>query len=197
MTIAHDLAKLVELRAQGVLTDAEFERAKARLIDEVPTELHEDDHSEVPTPIVPGQSLWPSTGSGPSVVKRRLPPAKAVSRQGSKAGGGRKWAVIAGLILGTVAVVALIVFVTTNKSTSDHQAFCQRYRDALTLAYTDDPAATLSTAGLAPKDAHAVSTDEQTYRQEYAKAADTSALRTDFDAYVQKAIPTLMAEHRC
>ena len=117
---------------------------------------------------------------------------------------------IAGLILGTVAVVALIVFVTTNKKTSDHQAFCQRYRDAITLAYTDDPSATLSTTGLSPSDAAGVTKDEQNYRQTYAKAGTSDCaviandqclspndVRTDFAAYVQKVIPTVMAEHRC
>jgi phage shock protein PspC (stress-responsive transcriptional regulator) len=37
MSLAEEIARLDELRARGVLSDAEFERAKARLIDGAPS----------------------------------------------------------------------------------------------------------------------------------------------------------------
>jgi hypothetical protein len=107
-------------------------------------------------------------------------------------------------------VAALVVFVATNKKTSDHQATCQRHRDALTVAYTGDPSAAISTGGLSPSDAAAVTKDERSYRQSYAKAASgncglmvsgqcmsTDALRADFDGYIMKTIPQLMAAKGC
>jgi Tfp pilus assembly protein PilE len=119
---------------------------------------------------------------------------------------GKRVAVVIALILGAIAVAAHVVFVVNSERNSSHQASCQRYRDALTLAYTDDPTVSISTSGLSHSDATSARQSERSYRQTYRKVTSSqcvptaagpcytpNGLQSDFDRYVEKTIPQIMA----
>lgn len=122
----------------------------------------------------------------------------------------KKVAVTVALLLAAVAVAALVVLVANNNKTTSHQAFCQQYKDDITLDYTDDQTAPISTTGLSGSIAAGVAKDERTYQRAYAKASSGSCgyisggecltpddIQSSFDSYVHKEIPQLLAERGC
>lgn len=92
---------------------------------------------------------------------------------------GKAMAVTTALLLGSVAVAALVLFVVDNKRVSDHQTACMQYRDALTIALAD-PASTDPIVGLDKSDTSGIRASRATYRTEV--VGYTGRIDPGFDA---------------
>lgn len=110
---------------------------------------------------------------------------------------GKKVAVIVAFLLAAVAVAALVLVAVNDTKSTNHQAFCRQYKDSLTLDFSDAGRGSISTSGLSGSDAAGVAKDEHTYQRAYAKASSPEALQKDFDAYVRKTIPQMVAAKGC
>ena len=135
-----------------------------------------------------------------------------------------RWVQIALVLLALVAVVAVGAFVFSvvdAHNRNSHQATCSAYHDALVVAYSDPLATTLPT-GLNKADTAAVAADRARYQAAYEHDTQSShdtlpggitplfpstdqalanqkhaAELANWRAYVDQAIPVLMAKRGC
>lgn len=110
---------------------------------------------------------------------------------------------VLGLILAAIAVGTLIGYTTYTRHQINHTAWCQQYRDALTLAYTTDPGIPITTSGLSAADAAQVVKNQQVYRAALTAPTNapdgitTSDLTSQYAAFIAQEIPRVLARHNC
>jgi hypothetical protein len=110
--------------------------------------------------------------------------------------GVARWAQVALVSLGAIAVVAFVVLVVDNHSRDQHQSACTSYHDALVLAYSD-PMTAPPPRGLSRGDSADIIKSRATYQAGYRRDGQppaSSPTTVDYSSPGAEAIANALGE---